>query len=118
MRALRASARTLAFAAIFAGCHSDKAPTQVGGYPLLADVYMPSASAFSPVQTEIARTGTVRFNFPPLEHNVVFTGALSGTPSDIPTTQSTVVSRQFSVAGTFDYTCTLHPEMVGLVIVH
>jgi len=59
--------------AILAGCHADKAPTQSGGYPLLADVYMPNISVYSPVQTEIARTGTVRFNFPPEEHNVVFT---------------------------------------------
>jgi plastocyanin len=79
---------------------------------------MPSLYVYSPPQTEIARTGTVRFNFPPEEHNVVFQDRVAGTPDDIPITKSNVVPRQFNVAGSFNYYCTLHPQMVGLVIVH
>jgi plastocyanin len=118
MRALRASARTLSLAAILAGCHADKTPTGSGGYPLLADVYMPNISVYSPVQSEIARTGTVRFNFPPEEHNVVFVDRVAGTPEDIPITKSSIVPRQFNVTGTYNYYCTLHPQMVALIIVH
>lgn len=118
MSSIRAPARTLALLAALAACSGDKTPTQSGQYALLADVYMPNISVYSPVQTELARTGTVRFNFPPEEHNVVFLDRVAGTPEDIPITKSTIVARQFNVAGTFNYYCTLHPQMVALVIVH
>lgn len=114
---VRHASRCLALLAALAAC-SDK-PTQPGSeFPFLVDVYMPNISTYSPVQAEIARTGTVRFNFPFEEHNVIFLERVAATPADIPITMLAVVSRKFDVAGTYNYYCTLHPQMVALIVVH
>ena len=111
----------LGASAVLAGCGGDKAaPTGAAGcaLPLCADVFMPNISTYSPFQTDINRTGTVRFNFPAEAHNVIFTTTAPGTPADIPVLSNTVVSRQFNTVGSFPFYCTLHPQMVGSVVVH
>lgn len=80
-----------------------------------ATVSMPGLT-FSPFTTNIRVTQSVAFDFPALPHNVIFANR-NGAPADIPTTNSRQVSRQFNVAGTFPYDCTLHPGMAGTVIV-
>jgi plastocyanin len=87
-----------------------------GGFPLTVDVNMPG-NIFSPFSVDIARGGTVRYVFPSDAHNVIFAN-VSGKPADILVTTNQTVSRTFSVAGTFPYTCTIHPGMDGQVVVH
>ena len=87
-----------------------------GSFPLTQDIDMPGLS-FSPLQADIAQGGVVRFNFPALAHNVIFGGA-TGAPADIGVSSSTTVSRTFLAKGTFNYTCTIHPGMSGVIIVH
>jgi plastocyanin len=88
-----------------------------GGFPLTADVFMPG-NIYSPFVTDIARTGTVRFVFPPDPHNVIFRHDTPGPPADIDILSNTNVSRTFNTAGTFTYDCTVHPGMTGLIVVH
>jgi len=65
---------------------------------------------------DISVGGSVTFTFDAL-HNVTFNSA-TGAPGDIPNTGSGTMSRTFSLVGTFNYVCTLHPGMAGAVIVH
>ncbi len=71
---------------------------------------------FTPNFVALARNGTVTYTFGPLIHNVTF-GAGGGAPADIPNSSNTSVSRTFPTAGTFAYTCTLHSNMNGTVLV-
>ena len=87
-----------------------------GSFPLTQDIDMPGLS-FSPLQSDIAQGGVVRFNFPALQHNVVFNAA-TGAPANIPVSSSTTISRTFNAKGTFNYTCTLHSGMSAVIIVH
>ena len=87
-----------------------------GSFPLTQDIDMPGLS-FSPLQSDIAQGGVVRFNFPALQHNVAF-NATTGAPADIGVTSSTTVSRTFNTKGTFNYQCTLHAGMSAVIIVH
>jgi plastocyanin len=71
---------------------------------------------FSPSSVDIAVGGVVTWTFATL-HNVTFNVA-AGAPANIPDTGSGTASATFSRAGTFDYQCTIHPGMSGVVIVH
>ena len=73
---------------------------------------------FSPVFTDIARTGTVKFVFPSIPHNVIFAAGVAGTPANIDILANTTVSRTFNTAGSFSYVCTVHPGMQGTITVH
>jgi plastocyanin len=60
---------------------------------------------------------TVTFAFGSLAHNVFFT-VQAGAPADIPGNNSNVsIDRAFATAGTFTYTCHIHPSMHGTVVV-
>lgn len=86
-----------------------------------ATVEVGTASAFNPSQVDLSTGGTVTWNFntsSALPHNVTFQTSSSGTPQNIPNQTVATVSRTFSTAGTFAYTCTNHPGMNGTVIVH
>ncbi len=85
-------------------------------FPLTQDIDMPGLS-FSPLQADIAQGGVVRFNFPALAHNVIFSAA-TGAPADINVSSSTTISRTFLAKGTFNYTCTLHAGMSAVIFVH
>ncbi len=75
-----------------------------------------NTNVFTPGTVAIARGGTVTWTFGALTHNVEF-GGTAGAPTNIPITTNASVSRTFSSAGTFNYLCSLHPGMVGTVIV-
>jgi plastocyanin len=104
-------------ASITATISGAKGTTQVtvAAPALTATVSMPGLS-FAPFTTVIRVGGTVRFEFPQLPHNVIFS-AKAGAPADILPIASTVVSRTFGTAGVFPYDCTLHPGMKGEVSV-
>jgi plastocyanin len=71
---------------------------------------------FTPASAAIARAGTVTYTFGARVHNVAFGGA-AGAPQDIGNVSNTTVARQFNNAGSFNYTCTLHQGMNGLMLV-
>jgi plastocyanin len=83
-----------------------------GGPPLLAEVSMVNTS-FSPQQVEVAVGGTLRFtNNDAVQHNATAASFATGTMNPGQVREQTVGS-----AGTFSYSCTLHPGMTGSVIV-
>ena len=85
------------------------------GIPSSVTVSMPGNS-FSPFNVTIKQNGTVRFEFPPVTHNVIFTNK-AGAPADIQVIANTTVSRTFGTLGIFPYDCTIHPGMSGQVTV-
>jgi plastocyanin len=68
---------------------------------------------FSPVNAQIQRGQTVTWSWESgaSDHNVTFSDAQSATQ------HSGTYQRTFNTAGTFNYTCTLHPGMNGSIIV-
>jgi plastocyanin len=86
----------------------------------VVDVYTPG-EIFTPFTAEISVGGTVRFHMSRAPdgdgHNAIFSKAVPGAPPDINVVADTVVSRVFNTRGTFGYICTVHPGMVGEVVV-
>ncbi len=84
------------------------------------DVFTPG-NVFSPTSAEIRVGGTVRWRISASNdgtgHNVIFTGNVAGKPADITVVKNVTVSRTFTRAGTFPYSCTVHPGMDGDVVV-
>jgi plastocyanin len=80
------------------------------------DVSMPGLT-FSPADVVVKVGGTVRFIFPNMDHNVIWSPRITGSPTDIPILSNQTVSRTFPTAGVFPYVCTLHNGMVGTVVV-
>ena len=76
---------------------------------------MPGFS-FAPFTATIPVGGTVVFDFPSEEHNVIF-NRVTGAPNDIQVVTNARVSRTFNVVGRFPYDCTIHPGMSGEVVV-
>ena len=107
----------LAFVVVVAACNDDEpsAPNDD-----VVDVFTPG-SIFSPPTAEISLGGTVRFHMTRAPdgdgHNAIFSKVVPGAPEDINVVADTVVSRVFNTRGTFGYICTVHPGMVGEVIV-
>lgn len=69
---------------------------------------------FEPATAAVTRGGSVTWSFATV-HNVTFSG--SAAPANIPDKASGTESRAFPNAGTFNYTCTIHPGMNGSVVV-
>ena len=86
-----------------------------GTFPLSATVNMPG-TVFSPTSVDIAQGGSVSFVFPALAHNVLF--STTGSPADIPITSNATIARTFANKGSFNYLCSIHSGMIGVVVVH
>jgi plastocyanin len=83
-----------------------------------ASVTADGSNAFSPSQVDISTGGTVTWTFSGAEaHNVSF-ASTTGAPQSIGDSQNTSASRTFTTAGTFNYNCTRHAGMTGVVVVH
>ena len=73
---------------------------------------------FTPSNLTIAKGQTVTFRFGGTAHNVFFDDTPAGAPSDIPGNNASVsIQRTFANAGSFQYTCHIHPGMQGTIIV-
>lgn len=101
-------------------------PPPPGGQPGLTatvtmgttgDGYGGTQPAFVPAQVTIARGGTVTFsNTLGGNHTVTF-AAVAGAPANIPAPAAGETPRLFPVAGTFPFSCSVHPVMTGQVVV-
>ena len=113
----RAFIPVLAFAIVVAACNDDE-PVAPSGE--VVDVFTPG-ELFTPPTAEIGVGGTVRWHMSlasdGLGHNAIFSKVVPGAPADINVVADTVVSRVFMTRGTFGYICTVHPGMVGEVVV-
>ena len=74
------------------------------------------AITFQPAIANMQPGGVVIWSFGSVAHNVVFT--TQGAPTDVPAFQGGFVSRTFPTTGTYNYQCTIHPGMTGVVQVH
>jgi plastocyanin len=86
--------------------------------PAVADQVNATASlAFDPSTLTTKVGHTVTFAFGSVGHNIFFDSA-TGTPADITGVNANAsVTRTFDTAGTFTYTCHIHPFMQGKVVV-
>ena len=76
-----------------------------------------SSMAFLPASLTVSTGDTVTFEFGGIAHDVFF-DAQSGAPDDIPGSNANVsIRRVFATAGTYTYTCHIHPFMHGTVVV-
>jgi plastocyanin len=72
---------------------------------------------FSPASLTVNTGDAVTFAFGSVAHNVFF-DAQAGAPADIDGSNANVsIQRTFSTAGSFHYTCHIHPGMQGTVVV-
>jgi plastocyanin len=75
------------------------------------------SEVFTPGTLTVTAGQVVTFTFGSLAHNVFFTPA-AGVPADITGNNSSVsITRTFATAGTYQYTCHIHPQMHGSVVV-
>jgi plastocyanin len=74
--------------------------------------------AFSPSTLTINAGDVVTFAFGSVAHNVAFDNPNAATPTDIGGFNSnTSIGRTFTTSGTYTYHCTIHPFMMGTVVV-
>src|SRR5665213_222168 len=101
--------------------HTGTQPVTVATPAATAGVTATAALAFTPHSVTIARaggTGAVTWTFQSVAHTVSWDIQPSGANvTDIPASQNVDVSRNFTVAGTYTYHCTIHSTMSGEVIV-
>jgi plastocyanin len=75
-----------------------------------------TALAFTPATLTVKVGDAVAFVFDGVAHNVFF-DAHDGAPADIAGNNAgVIVSRTFATAGTYTYTCQIHPSMHGTVV--
>jgi plastocyanin len=85
--------------------------------PVADQVNATAALAFDPSTLTTKAGHAVTFAFGSVGHNIFFDAA-TGAPADIPgVNANTSVTRTFDTAGTFTYSCHIHPYMQGKVVV-
>ena len=107
------AAATFALGACGGG--SDGGPTGAPADP--KTVTATSSLAFTPSSLTVHAGDSVTFAFGSVAHNVYF-DATAGVPANIAGQNANVsVRRGFAAAGTYHYSCHIHPSMHGTVVV-
>jgi plastocyanin len=92
-------------------------PTPTNPPPVADHVDATASLAFDPPTLTTQVGHVVTFAFGSVGHNIFFDAA-TGAPANIPGVNSnTSVTRTFATAGTFTYSCHIHPFMQGKVVV-
>jgi plastocyanin len=81
-----------------------------------ATVNATSSFGFNPTNVTITANGVVTWNFGSTTHNVTFDNA-APTDGNIGNTANSSASRTFPTPGTYQYHCTIHANMDGVVTV-
>ena len=105
--------------ALFAACGGGTTePSTSGSVPSTSGTVNANPNlTFNPSPLNIVAGGTVTFAFGSVGHNVFFDGT-TGAPADVPgVNANTNVTRTFPTAGTYVYTCHIHPGMTGRIVV-
>lgn len=79
------------------------------------DVTIQVTNTFAPASFAVRRFGNVRFVFSGTQQNITFSRAFAGAPTDVPSTSTGTVSRQFNTVGDFRFESTLTPGLAGFV---
>jgi plastocyanin len=83
--------------------------------PATTGVFAPEFE-FQPPAADVSAGGIVTWTFGPIHHTVTFSDA--NAPDDVPELQDGSASRTFPTNGSFNYRCSIHPSMAGVVRVH
>ena len=105
--------------AVLAACGgaATETATSASAPPTSGTVSATPNITFDPSPLNIAAGGTATFAFGSVGHNVYFDGT-TGAPANIPGVNvNTSVTRTFPTAGTYVYTCHIHPGMTGRIVV-
>ena len=115
---IRTQLAVVLFAAALAGCGSNSyGSTAPPPPPPSNTIAATNAIVFTPATLRVSAGQTVTFTFGSIAHNVFF-AAQAGAPTDIPGDNAGVsIDRQFTAAGTYNYSCHIHPSMRGSVVV-
>ncbi len=101
--------------------HSGTAQLVVSSPPPSGAVTATSSLSFDPHSVTIGRsggTGSITWTFQSVAHTVTFDNEPAGANvADIPASQSVAIARNFTVAGTYNYHCTIHSNMSGVIVV-
>jgi plastocyanin len=110
-------------ASITSGSVTHTGSQQISVVTLSASSFVTATSSlsFDPHSVTIGRasgTGTVTWTFQSVGHTVSWDSQPSGAAvADIGVSSSTNVARNFTVAGTYTYHCSIHSNMSGVVVV-
>jgi plastocyanin len=83
--------------------------------PASGTVTAPSLT-YVPADLNVRAGATVTWTFQSVPHTVTFTS--SGSPASLAEFHDASDSRVFPTSGTYNYSCDIHPGMVGVVHVH
>ena len=105
-------------AAALAACGGSSGSDSTSPPPASGPTVNATASlAFAPDSIAVNAGDTVTFAFASVPHNVFF-DARDGAPANIAGSNANVaVRRAFAASGTYTYTCHIHPQMHGTVVV-
>jgi len=116
-RTIRSRLAMLTGALVISGCGSSSSGGDVTSPPPNNTVEATPSLAFTPGTITVHAGDAVTFAFGSVAHNVFFTPQ-AGAPGDIDGSNANVsIQRTFAAAGSYEYTCHIHPSMHGTVVV-